>query len=176
LEVVTWNLSWVTEALAVGGSFPVSRASALVDELAIRAVVDVRSECCDDPEVLGAHGIALLHLPARDLTALAVEMLDAGVCWIGERLDQGHKVFVHCEHGVGRSALLAWCVLVSRGDEPIAALERLKRARERVAPSPTQIDAFIRWAASFKRNKSAPWEIPTFDPLARVAYRHFARP
>ena len=170
--VVTFNLSWVTEHLAVGGSFAAERAAALASELGVRSVVDVRSECCDDEQVLRAHGIELLHLPTHDLSAIHLEMIDSGVAWIGARLDRADKVYVHCEHGIGRSALLTWCVLVARGEEPLVALTRMKDARERVAPSPPQIDAFVRWAAMFKRTTGASWEIPTFDPIARIAYRH----
>lgn len=169
------NLDWVSEELAVGGKFEIEHAARLANELGVRAIVDVRSECCDDATVLSAHRIELLHLPTRDLTALSADMIETGVEWVSARLDRREKVYIHCEHGIGRSALLTWCVLVARGDEPLDALLRMKNARERVSPSPAQIDAFVRWAASHKQKVGAPWELPTFDPIARIAYRHLAR-
>ena len=172
---VSFNLNWVSEELAIGGSFAIEHAARLAGELGVRAVVDVRSECCDDATLLSAHGIELLHLPTRDLTAINGEMIESGVEWVSARLDRRDKVYIHCEHGIGRSALLTWCVLVARGDEPLSALRRMKEARERVSPSPAQIDAFVRWAAPHKRKTGAPGEIPTFDPIARIAYRHLAK-
>ena len=170
-----FDLDWIDEQLAIGGSFTTEHAVHLAAEHRVRAVVDVRSECCDDAVALREHGIDLHHLPTHDLAAIAPEMLESGVEWVSARLDRGERVYIHCEHGVGRSALLTWCVLVARGDEPLSALRRLKDARERVAPSPNQIDAFVRWAAVFKRRTDAPWELPPFEPITRIAYRTSAR-
>jgi protein-tyrosine phosphatase len=50
-----------------------------------------------------------------------------------ERVDQalsnGVSVFVHCRQGIGRSGLLAACLLVKRGMTPGAAIESVSAAR-----------------------------------------------
>lgn len=46
----------------------------------------------------------------------------------------GKDVAVHCRQGVGRSSLVAACILVSFGEKPEAALERVARARGRPVP------------------------------------------
>ena len=163
------NLDWVTPQLALGGSFELETCEHLVKTLGIRYVVDVRIECCDDEQVLRRHGIQLLHLPTVDLRAVSQEMLDEGVAWVNDRLDDGHKVYVHCEHGVGRSALLGLCILVSRGLSPIDALRTAKRARWQVSPSPEQLEAFRTWCRRFG---IPPGRVPTSDELAQVAYSH----
>lgn len=166
------DLSWVTPQLAVGGSYPPAAAAHLARSLGVRHVVDLRVETRDDEVVLRGHGIELLHLPTRDACAVSLTMLDDGVAWVATRIARGDKVFVHCQHGIGRSALLVLCVLVARGDAPLHALERAKGARRKVSPSPEQLEAFRAWIASWRARTGAEVAIPTFDALAAIAYRH----
>ena len=162
------NLSWITPALAVGGSFPMRCAEQLARTFGIAAVVDLRAEACDDETVLRRHGLTLLHLPTEDHCAVSAPMLDDGVAFVTDSLARGDRVLFHCEHGIGRSALLALCVLVAQGLEPMQALELAKDRRDRVSPSPAQYEA---WAAWLRRRGLEP---PDFDAFAAVAYRHLA--
>jgi protein-tyrosine phosphatase len=171
---VPWelNLSWVTRELAVGGRFPMAAAAHLATGLGIRRVVDVRVEEVDDEVVLRTHGIELLHLPTLDTRAVSIPMLHEGVRWIRAQLADGHKVYVHCEHGIGRSALVACCALVGQGLAPLEALEVAKRDRPQISPSPEQLQAFIDWAAEWSAMAPVPWRPPTLEQLTRIAYRH----
>jgi hypothetical protein len=171
-----FNLDWVTPALAVGGCYPMEEAARLARELGIRRVVDVRVEECDDEAVLRSHGITLLHLPTTDTRAVSLPMIRDGVRWVNTQLDAGEKVLVHCQHGVGRSALLALCVLVSRGDDPVEALRRAKAARRVVSPSPEQLLRFIDFCNQWKRERGAPWEPPSLEDLGRIAWAHLSAP
>jgi protein-tyrosine phosphatase len=132
--------------------------------------VDLRLEDCDDPKVLGEAGIELLHLPTRDGCGLTVGRLDDGVAWVNDKLDRSFPVYLHCEHGVGRSALLALCVLVARGDAALEALARAKAARSVVSPSPEQLEAFRAWLSVRRARTGEDLAIPTFDELAWIAY------
>lgn len=172
LTVPQLNLSWITRELAVGGRYPMDAAAYLVRELGIRRVVDVRVEEKDDEEVLRAHGITLLHLPTLDRCAVSIPMLHDGVAWVNAQLAEGHRVYIHCEHGVGRSALVTLCVLVSRGLAPLEALELAKQARPVVSPSPEQLQAFLAWMDEWRREHPAPWAPPTLEQLMIIAYRH----
>jgi rhodanese-related sulfurtransferase len=166
------NFSWITDHLAVGGRFPSERAEALAREFGIRAVIDLRSEDRDDEAVLHHHGITLLHLPTDDHYAVSQPMLDDGVAFAGAHLDRGERVLIHCEHGIGRSATLALCVLVDRGLEPLEALELSKSKRGLISPSPAQFHAWAQWMARIGRERRAGWEIPSFDAFKAIAYRH----
>jgi protein-tyrosine phosphatase len=166
------NLSWITDDLAVGGSFGTHDAERLARELRIKAVVDLRVEACDDTVVLDRHGIAFLHLPTEDHCAVSASMLDAGVAFAGRHLEAGERVLIHCQHGIGRSALLALCVLVSRGYEPLAALRLAKARRSLVSPSPAQYEAWAAWLEGWKAESGAHWAIPSFDAFATIAYSH----
>ncbi|WP_224367969.1 protein-tyrosine phosphatase family protein [Hyalangium versicolor] len=170
------NFDWLTPQMAVGGRFPIEAAEHLVSQLGIRYVVDLRVEDCDDEHLLREHGITLLHLPTHDLRAVSLPMLRDGVQWVTKHLSRGHKVYIHCAHGVGRSAMLALCVLVAQGDSPLEALTRAKRARWQVSPSPEQLEAFLTWAEDWRAKYRLSWELPTFNALAEIAYSHLRRP
>lgn len=171
-EVWTPNLSWITDHLAVGGYFPIERAEALARDLHIAAVVDLRSESRDDEEMLKRHGLTLLHLPTDDHHGVSLAMLEDGVAFAAAHLDRGERVLVHCEHGIGRSATLALCVLVERGLAPLDALELAKTRRSLVSPSPAQYQCWTQWLGRFAREKRPDWEVPSFDAFAAIAYRH----
>lgn len=162
------NLDWITPTLAVGGGFPEAAAERLAREQGVRAIVDLRAEACDDEVLLERHGIALLHLPTDDHAAVSQPMLDEGVAFARERIARGERVLVHCQEGVGRSALLALCILVDGGMAPLAALTTAKAARWQVSPNPPQYEAWAAWLA--RQGERA----PDFDTFAAIAYRHLA--
>lgn len=169
------DLHFVAPGLAVGARFPAAAVPRLAREHGICRVVDVRGEDCDDEETLRVHGIRLLHLPTADTTALSQERLRHGVAFVSEGLDAGERVLVHCQYGIGRSALLAVCVLVARGDAPLVALERVKRARPVVSPSPAQLAAFAAFAAAHAAERGAPWPVPGLREMGGIAWRHLRR-
>lgn len=166
------DLHFVAPGLAVGARFPIGAAARLAAEHGIRRVVDVRVEDCDDEAVLRTHGIRLLHLPTEDTRAISQARIAHGVAFVSEGLDGGEKVLVHCQYGIGRSALLALCVLVARGDAPLAAMERAKQARRVVSPSPSQLEAFIAFSALHKARWGARWQVPELTELGAIAWRH----
>jgi protein-tyrosine phosphatase len=166
------NLTFVTPLLAVGGRFPTVLAEDLARDLGIRAVVDLRSEARDEEAILLRHGLAFLHMPTDDHCAVSQAMLDAGVAFAKRHLDRGERVLVHCEHGIGRSALLALCILVGEGLEPLRALEIAKTKRPLVSPSPAQYEAWIQWLERRREVQAASWPIPDFDAFKAIAYRH----
>lgn len=162
------NLSWITPDLAIGGSFPAEQAACLAGLEGVGAVIDVRSERCDDRGTLEACGLDFLHLPTPDHHAVPQELLDQGIAFAAHARATGRRLLIHCEHGIGRSATVALCVLVDRGMEPLQALKRAKDARTLVSPSPAQYEAWMTWL-----RRRAPAALPpTFDAFQAVAYRH----
>ena len=168
------NLSWITDHLAVGGSFPRDRAADLAQRLHVRAIVDLRVEACDDCAEVARHGMAFLHLPTEDHCAVSPAMLDEGVVFANRHLGVRERVLVHCEHGIGRSATLALAILVSRGCAPLDALELAKTRRALVSPSPVQYEAWAAWLKRCKKRHPVDWDVPTFDAFKAIAYRHLA--
>ena len=166
------NLTWLTDRLAVGGSFPAEHAGLLATVHDIRAVVDLRTEACDDEAVLRQHGVTFLHHPTEDHCAVSPAMLREGVAFVNHRIDRRERVLVHCEHGIGRSATLALCVLVSRGMEPLATLELAKSRPSLVSPSPAQYEAWTEWLREWAQSHEVTWSVPDFDAFKAIAYRH----
>jgi protein-tyrosine phosphatase len=166
----TPNFSWITCDLAVGGSFPAGLGVRLAREHGVAAIIDVRSEACDDAEELDACGLRFLHLPTQDMFGVSQPMLDAGVAFAAEMTNAGRTVLIHCEHGIGRSAMLALCILVDRGLEPLKALKLAKDGRNLVSPSRSQYEAWITWIG--RRSPEA--TIPSFHEFGMIAYRHLA--
>ena len=167
------NFDWITDRLAVGGSFPASQAGHLVREHGIRAVIDLRSEDAHDAALLRTHGIALLHLPTHDMCAIDRAHLDRGVEFAARHLDRDERLLVHCAHGIGRSALLALCILVDRDLAPLAALELLKARRGRIWPTTEQLDCWSHWLAARRRLRPCEWEVPDLDDCKAIAYRNW---
>ncbi len=160
---------WVTPSLALGGCFQAGLEGVLAAEHGIGGVVDLREEACDDADALAQAGIAFLHLPTTDHHPPAPGDLDRGVAFVRERLTRGQRVLIHCEHGIGRSAILMLCVLVDIGAEPLEALNRAKDARNKVSPSPKQYSGWANWLAL--RGIAAP-DAHTFGC---IAYRHLVQ-
>jgi protein-tyrosine phosphatase len=135
----------------------------------VAAVVDLREEACDDEQQLRAAGIALLHLPTPDLEPASSDMLEHGVAFVRSHVDGGRRVLIHCQHGIGRSPLLALCVLVDQGWEPLDALAHAKDVRAVVSPSRSQYDGWAAWLAA--RGKA----VPDYHTFGCIAYRHLAK-
>ena len=161
------DFHWLTEHLAVGGCFPPGQTGELAAQ-GIHAVIDLREEDCDDEERLSAAGIAFLHLPTTDQMAPDQATLERGVQFAKTHIDRGGRVLIHCAAGVGRSAILALCVLVELGFEPLDALTHSKDCREAVSPSLDQYRGWASWLT--KRGKAA----PTYHEFGCIAYRHLS--
>ena len=163
------DFDWLTEQLAVGGCFAAERAADLARRHGIGAVVDLREEDRDDEEQLRRAGLAFLHLPAPDMEAHGVDGLDRGVAFVRDRLGRGDKVLIHCQHGIGRSPLLALCVLVDAGQAPLDALEHAKGRRSVLSLSRAQYDG---WAAWLTRHDHP---VPSYHEFGCIAYRHLTQ-
>jgi protein-tyrosine phosphatase len=165
------DLSWITDALAIGGSFSPADIH-LIATHRIAAIVDLRSEACDDKSLLARHGIALLHVPTIDFAPPSAVGLARGLAFVTEHLAAERRVLIHCAKGIGRSALLGLCVLVELGHAPLDALELAKRRRACVSPSPQQYEAWASWLAARRSARGAAWPVPSFDDFKAIAYRH----
>lgn len=165
------DFTWILPNLAMGGARTIGYAERLAREHGIRHIVDVRLEDKDDEEILRHHGMTLLHLPTEDLCAISLEMIDHGVAWVRAHLDAGDRVFIHCQWGIGRSALLTCCVLVDLGHSPGEALALAKKNRPIVSPSPEQIEALLAWSRHHRSRRGEPPFTETWVELADIAYR-----
>lgn len=99
------------------------------------------------PDDLAASGVDWLHLPIGDYGAPAGETRAAwpeASARARRVLAGGGKVWVHCMGGCGRSGTAALRLMVETGEEPAAALERLRAVRPCAVETPEQ----FQWAAA----------------------------
>ena len=130
-------LAWQREGIRVV-------VSALTKEEISELDLKRESELCE------ANGIHYIAFPIEDrgvpssirATAELVQRLD-------KRLAEGENVAIHCRQGVGRSALLAACLLTVAGVDPSTALERVRVARGCGVPDTTEQR---QWISQFARD------------------------
>lgn len=148
------NMSWVTEHLAVGGRVHPADIGALA-RAGITAVIDTRAEHRDDEQALARQHIELLHLPTPDSFPLSVEQLTQGAAWASEHMQQGGRVLIHCEHGVGRSVLLTCAALIYEGMCASDALTLVQRKRWQAAPNHRQVVRLREFESALRSRRKA---------------------
>jgi protein tyrosine phosphatase (PTP) superfamily phosphohydrolase (DUF442 family) len=141
------NMSWITPQLAVGGRIVPEDLHRLA-AAGVTRVVDTRSEHQDDADQLAKEGIALLYLPTPDTFPLTIEQLREGADWVNQQMNEGQRVLIHCEHGVGRSVLLTAAALVAGGMSAHQAMELIQLKRWQAAPNHRQLRRLQEFAGS----------------------------
>jgi protein-tyrosine phosphatase len=118
----------------------------------------------DEEQSLGLHneaalaksqGMGFVSFPIADRQvpsspSLLAEMLEK----IGTHLSSGKDVLIHCRQGVGRSGLVAACLLITKGWNPSAAVEQVSAARGVAIPETAEQGRWIEhYAASLAGTK-----------------------
>lgn len=88
-----------------------------------------------EAEACGRAGLVFVHCPIEDLgvpasTARIVPVLQR----IGDTLRRGGSVGIHCQQSIGRSGLMASCLLVAFGFEPVEAFHVISKSRGMPVP------------------------------------------
>ena len=69
--------------------------------------------------------VAYNRFPIGDLGLPTPALMNGILDWIEERLQSGHKIYVHCWGGIGRTGTTVGCYLVRQGKTAEEALEQL---------------------------------------------------
>ncbi|HVJ62684.1 MAG TPA: hypothetical protein VM555_08220 [Tahibacter sp.] len=111
-------------------------------------------DLADEERCCVAHGLRYVAFPIADrgLPARREAVLELADALVADLRD-GRGVAVHCRAGIGRSGLIAACVLTRLGHTPAAAFAMLARARGILVPD---TDAQSQWVAAFHRAGSNP--------------------
>src|SRR5258708_38475094 len=81
-------------------------------------------------------------------------------------MQEGRRVLVHCEHGVGRSALLACAVLVYGGMDANDALHLVQEKRWQAAPNHAQVVRLREFASAVAASPTAECSISRATPTS----------
>jgi protein-tyrosine phosphatase len=105
-----------------------------VDELGLSN----EASCCANAE------ISFIPFPIEDRGIPASGNAVKGLAThLRQELDLGHNVAIHCRAGIGRSSLLAACILVSEGVSSAQAFQALAQARGCEVPDTPQQRSWV---------------------------------
>ena len=87
-------------------------------------------DLADEGRQVRAHGMKFVSFPIPDRQVPSSETeLSAGLEKVDADLSSGKNVVVHCRQGIGRSGLIAACLLVSKGLDPESSVRSVSAAR-----------------------------------------------
>jgi ADP-ribosylglycohydrolase len=178
------NSYWVYPGRLLAGEYP-GGVTPEHTRLRLAALLAAGVDCFIDltqPQELPAYqsevpaGVDYFRKPIPDhglpgKRALMAETLDC----VRDALRAGRRVYLHCRAGIGRTGMVAGCLLAEQGlggEEALAELNRLWRQSARstqwpaVPETPEQADYVRLWSRA-----SAPEEDPLLDPATLAAAR-----
>jgi protein tyrosine/serine phosphatase len=103
----------------------------------------------DEAHLVGASRLRFMSFPIEDYDVPASkkalrELIDE----LEQLLDHGHDVGIHCRAGIGRSSLVAACLLVNRGGDVNASFQHITDSRGVAVPDTV---AQRDWVGDFAR-------------------------
>jgi len=117
------------------GRIPFSSDVAVLKARGVTAVINLCRECRGPVTEYQQWGISQLRLPTVDMSPPSIQDLNAGVEFIAAQLRKNPNsiIFVHCKHGMSRSASLILSSLISTANlTAVEALQLIKAARPEV--------------------------------------------
>jgi len=103
----------------------------------------------NEGSVAKTHGITFISFPIPDMQVpSSSEGVTHVVDTITSELSSGRNVFIHCRQGIGRTGLIAACLLLKSGWTPQKAMEHLSAARALPVPETEEQSRWIHHYAS----------------------------
>jgi protein-tyrosine phosphatase len=126
-------------------SLKMSDVDAVVSLLEPEEITEL--DITEEKSLCEANGISYLSFPIRDrkIPLSKRDALDFARMLVN-LLQDGRRVVIHCRQGVGRSALIAACVLVLSGVSVEKAFEKIEDARGCAVPD---TEEQRRWVVQF---------------------------
>jgi protein-tyrosine phosphatase len=104
-----------------------------------------------------AHGMAFSSLPIPDRQVPSSESeISAVLDGLEADLSAGKNIVIHCRQGIGRTGLVAACLLIAKGMTPDGAVRTLSLAREIPIPETEEQRRWIDHYATVLTNPSKP--------------------
>jgi len=103
------------------------------------------------------NGISFLLLPTPDYFSPTIQQIEQGIEFINNAENLGHKVYIHCHAGRGRSAILVIAYLVVKNGWTLAEAFSYVRKRRAIANLPIlwgmrpQWRVLQHWASYYKK-------------------------
>jgi protein-tyrosine phosphatase len=101
----------------------------------------------EEAKIVSQHGLTFINFPISDYSVPTSKGLtEQLVTELRERLSSGSCIGIHCRQGIGRSSLVAACVLVTSGESARTAFQHIQDARGLQVPDTAEQKE---WVASF---------------------------
>lgn len=98
-----------------------------------------------EEELSQAQDIEFISFPIPDREVpTSREAMIALVHKLEPALASGKSVGLHCRQGIGRSSLIAACVLIASGENPVEVFERISTARGRPVPDTVEQKEWVK--------------------------------
>lgn len=116
---------WIAEGFRGIAALGVMRLVSLMEREEMRDTGLAR-----EPELCRDNGLDYVHFPIRDRgLPISPENTAALVKDLHTRIKSGKNTAIHCRAGIGRSGLIAACILVREGCTPEDAFKSVSKAR-----------------------------------------------
>jgi atypical dual specificity phosphatase len=117
------------------GAVPLHGDAVRFKQMGITGVINMCDEYAGPLHEYQQQSIEQLHLPTVDFHPPTLEMIERGVNFIQQHMDNGGGVYVHCKAGRARSATVVLCYLVAHKQmTPAAAQQYLLEKRPHINP------------------------------------------
>ncbi|MCH2178756.1 MAG: dual specificity protein phosphatase family protein [Mariniblastus sp.] len=133
LKVRNW---WDTvDEQVILGAYPFAKDVPQLHEMGVKAVVNTCAEYPGPTEQYHHYDIDQLRVPTVDFTHPSLATIETAVDYMDQEIAKGHKVYVHCKAGRGRSATVVACWLMkNKGLSAQEAQDCMLRKRPQVNP------------------------------------------
>ena len=142
---------WAIPGSLGGGSHP-ARHGDLADQLKVLsdlgygAILTLTADGLDR-DALAAAGLDWLHLPIPDSGAPSKDQMVRAARFLETSNRAGKAVFAHCFAGYGRTGVVVAGLMIAGGQEPRAAIARVRRLRPGAIESARQEEFLLELAA-----------------------------
>lgn len=143
---MSYELTWVTNQLAVGHAPMSYEELDSIKEKGIGAIVNLCAEFSDLHEIEEQAGFEVYYLPIHDECIPEMEDMEKALQWFDEAVYLNKKILVHCRHGIGRTGTFVSAYLLRRG-------LGLKLAERALKPTRANPSNYSQWKLLRKYSK-----------------------
>ena len=111
---------------------------------------EVELSLTEESDLVRRSGLTFINFPIPDYSVPRSQGATRQIVdELGNQLSLGNNVGIHCRQGIGRSSLVAACILVAVGESSGNAFKQIESARGVSVPDTTEQK---KWVASFAQN------------------------
>lgn len=104
-----------------------------------------------EPQLCAAHEITYVNFPIADRNIPEKNSrLEPFISMLTQQIQEAHSVVIHCRMGIGRSSIIAGCILLETGLKTDFIFQHITKIRGLKVPD---TDEQIRWLKEREKNK-----------------------